>query len=728
MKTREFLLCLSVVFLGHFLFAKNADAAVIQVNTFSDEPFNNGNYVADGDCTLSEAIKAANYNMAVDACPAGSDADTIQIPAGTYSLEYQKNSDQEIALPLIWSQMTLVGLGSSPAQTVITRSTTASPMQLIYCNPSSNLTLENLTLSGGEATVGFTVVGGAIYNSSGPLTLNNVVVSDNTSSGDGGGLYNLSGLATITDSVFSQNQSTNSQGGAINNDGSLVINGSSFTANSAKGGGAIYTNGNISVTNSIFTGNNGSIGTSTAGVRFGGAIYANVASIHTISIVKSTFSGNSAKNGGALYLKGGTILINRTAIHGNSVTNIPYALGGGISIYSISMSEPPTNVGIWNSTIADNTVPDSSALGGGIYVDYLSALSLTNVTLAGNSAGFGGGIYIGGSSQVPQIKNSILSGNQAFNDPASNDDGPNCAGYTNSSGNNLVSLGYNFIDDDSCNLSSATGDQTNISGLLGNFQENSAEAGSGHYLLAVISPAINGGDPSGCADPDGNSTDQLSRNRVGFCDAGAVEWTCANGVVDAFETCDDGNSDSGDGCSSTCQTESSEEVAPPPEESDPSSAPTTDTPVVDTPADSTLPSPDSPVDSMLPFDSTIDTSTDTASADTLTGDDTLATELGSGDAESGGETAPAPIGEEDDSGDETEIAADGEDDDGDAIIDTAPTPGSPASGGGCQLMVDQTTGTANPWQGVLIGLMIFILMRLNLGEKRGRNFEEKVHF
>ncbi len=32
-------------------------------------------------------------------------------------------------------------------------------------------------------------------------------------------------------------------------------------------------------------------------------------------------------------------------------------------------------------------------------------------------------------------------------------------------------------------------------------------------------------------------------------------WVCGNGVVDPGETCDDGNTQSGDGCSSTCQIE-----------------------------------------------------------------------------------------------------------------------------------------------------------------------------
>src|SRR3990170_5334510 len=57
-----------------------AQATNIAVNTSTDE------LNADGDCSLREAIQAANTDTAVDACPAGSGADTITLPAGTYNL------------------------------------------------------------------------------------------------------------------------------------------------------------------------------------------------------------------------------------------------------------------------------------------------------------------------------------------------------------------------------------------------------------------------------------------------------------------------------------------------------------------------------------------------------------------------------------------------------------------------------------------------------------------
>lgn len=57
-----------------------AYAAPITVNTTADDLNTNGN------CSLREAIQAASTDAAVDACPAGSGADTIVVPGGTYTL------------------------------------------------------------------------------------------------------------------------------------------------------------------------------------------------------------------------------------------------------------------------------------------------------------------------------------------------------------------------------------------------------------------------------------------------------------------------------------------------------------------------------------------------------------------------------------------------------------------------------------------------------------------
>lgn len=56
---------------------------VITVTTTTDE-YNN-----DGDCSLREAIQAADTDSATDNCPAGNSGDTIDLPPGNYVISRQ---------------------------------------------------------------------------------------------------------------------------------------------------------------------------------------------------------------------------------------------------------------------------------------------------------------------------------------------------------------------------------------------------------------------------------------------------------------------------------------------------------------------------------------------------------------------------------------------------------------------------------------------------------------
>src|SRR2546425_7082963 len=60
--------------------APAAAGTTITVNTTNDE------LAVDGNCSLREAITAANSDAAVDACSAGNGADTVVVPGGTYNL------------------------------------------------------------------------------------------------------------------------------------------------------------------------------------------------------------------------------------------------------------------------------------------------------------------------------------------------------------------------------------------------------------------------------------------------------------------------------------------------------------------------------------------------------------------------------------------------------------------------------------------------------------------
>src|SRR5512147_2432705 len=82
MSRRAFLGILLAILVWTAIPPRAAHATSIAVTTTTDE------LNTDGDCSLREAIRAANTNVAVDACAAGQNdqTDTITVPAGTYTL------------------------------------------------------------------------------------------------------------------------------------------------------------------------------------------------------------------------------------------------------------------------------------------------------------------------------------------------------------------------------------------------------------------------------------------------------------------------------------------------------------------------------------------------------------------------------------------------------------------------------------------------------------------
>ncbi|MEC4983364.1 MAG: Calx-beta domain-containing protein [Oscillatoria sp. PMC 1068.18] len=164
-------------------------------------------------------------------------------------------------LPEITSQITINGNGFT-----ISRPDTALPFRFFYID-GGNLTLEDITLTGGEASAasgtGTPVAnddGGAIYNRpDGTVTINNSTLSNNTAADDGGAILNQ-GTMRITGSTLTGNTAIgdgggDDGGGAIENDGAagggiLIVEDSTISDNSANGGqgGGIRNRNNADLT------------------------------------------------------------------------------------------------------------------------------------------------------------------------------------------------------------------------------------------------------------------------------------------------------------------------------------------------------------------------------------------------------------------------------------------------------------------------------------------------
>jgi CSLREA domain-containing protein len=363
-------------------------AASITVTTIDDE------LNADGDCSLREAIQAANTDTAVDACPAGSGADTIMVPAGTYLLsisvfedapEYDnQQGDLDIGSDVIiegdGAATTIIDGASLDRQTggarvlqIITGQVYVSGVTIrngfddggggIANNGA--LTLTNSTIADNSAGIG-----GGIANS-GTLAIFDSTISSNSSTGWGGGIHN-GGTLTITGSMIADNHATQF-GGAIRNDGTLTISSSTIAGNRAEdGGGGIANLGILTLTNSTVSSNS-------ALLHAGGIQNMDDLGGGELTITGSSFTGNIASDGGAILNEASSnITIHNSTFEDNRADSI----GAGIANWG--------GVAIYDSKIKNNS---ATFRGGGIHNDSLGTLTISDSKIVNNSAGSGGGIF-----------------------------------------------------------------------------------------------------------------------------------------------------------------------------------------------------------------------------------------------------------------------------------------------------------------------------------------------
>jgi hypothetical protein len=370
---------------------------------------------------------------------------------------------------------------------------------------TGTLTVTNTTFAGNSAKWG----GGAISNG-GVMTLTGATVAGNSTTSYGGGIGNT-GVLTATNSTFSAN--TANSGGGINNDGKTILVGVTFTSNI---GSAVANSGALSIADSAFISNTG---------MMGGGIYNTGLLAVTGSIVSGSSATGSYGSGGGISNNGGTLTVTSSTVSGNSATyaggvhndtgavtladsRIEGNTGGGISNYFGTLA-------VINSTVFSNTTPGSYTAGAGIFNQGI--LTVTNSTIAGNTADQNGGILNAGTLSVTNSTFYGNSGGGIYNQGgvasakntliAKGSTGSNCAGSPFAAGSSS-----NLDDDGSCSGGFARS-STLLLGTLGNY-------GGGTQTVPLLpnSAAIDAGDPASCP-----SQDQRGVSRVGPCDVGAYE-------------------------------------------------------------------------------------------------------------------------------------------------------------------------------------------------------------
>ena len=271
--------------------------------------------------------------------------------------------------------------------------------------------------------------GGAIYNK-GTLTMEGIKIQSSSASNSGGAIYNKGTLKATKSAFCSNNAQT---GGAIYNRGSLSLNRCTFDKNTAAMGSSLYSTGKITVNGCNYTNNiNSAIyiqnkNSNTIRVSSfisntgnnGGAIN----SINsTLTLEKTYFENNIAKNnGGALYSTGNTIL-NICTFTKNSANNggaVVSSSGLTVTNSSIKYNKANNHGGaIYNKnskiTIANTKFNSNSANNGGAISttsNSIVKLSIENSEFNNNNATAGGAIFAYNKTQL-DIKNSFFNNNK----------------------------------------------------------------------------------------------------------------------------------------------------------------------------------------------------------------------------------------------------------------------------------------------------------------------------
>jgi hypothetical protein len=394
--------------------------------------------------------------------------------------------------------------------------------------------------------------GGAIYNDGGDVTVSSTSLAHSSAGNSGGEIYNASGDVTITSSDLSDSDAGQPRvpgaGGAIYNAGTVDIRTSTLDDDTAgwdgdrgsgtTAGGAIFNLGTLSISDTTLANDHTTTpggNTEDRGPSDGGAI----ADLGSLTVQGSTFSTDYSGAGGALYVDGpGT---NATVTTSTFSANVA-ATGGAVyaaAVTSISSSTladneatlagvtasygPPDGGAIYNgsgnssaaqTTIANSTLWDNSAAadGGAIYQGSGSGtgrrveLELSFVTIAGNRATSGGGIFAANNGNRGNAVGTIFADSK----------GGDCVATGGGGGQGPT---WNLADDNTCSKSFSNFNASNHD-IVANAKLATLAANGGPtetVALLAGSPAIGFVTDASVCPP----TDQRGVPRTDPCDIGA---------------------------------------------------------------------------------------------------------------------------------------------------------------------------------------------------------------
>jgi len=501
--------------LGKILFLLLLVCGVAAIDTYAatltvtkTEDTNDG--VCDTDCSLREAVAVA-------------------VSGDTVVFSSLFNSPQTITLILgqiaIDKNLTITGTG----QDLVTISGN-NASRIFFISNNVNVMMSEMKLRDGKVQTEFSA-GGAILIIGGSLNLTEMEFTNNTAfyepldDGYGAAVYGSNSTVTLADLNVHHNISP--AGALYVFPGAIIVTDSVIDNNTIGIQAQTLTISNAMITNNSSGGVGGAQMTVTSSTIEGNGLGIAGGSDTTLTVEDSTISGNmdsglvgatsntirdtSVSNnvrldyGGGI-VNSGTMYIVNSAITGNEAGSH----GGGIATYGPLF--------LTNSTVSGNIAHgaiSTAGYGGGIYVFGTSGrLTMTNSTVYNNqSKGAGGGVRRD-NTQPTTIRNSIIAGNSSTQTSEEDVSGAFVSEGTNLIGNTMGSSGW------------ISTDLLNTDPMLGPLADNGG--GTMTHALLNGSQALDAGNNSLAVDPQTQAAltgDQRGFQRfvAGTVDIGAFE-------------------------------------------------------------------------------------------------------------------------------------------------------------------------------------------------------------
>ena len=493
---------------------------------------------------------AKAYQKLEDAIAASANSDTIWVAQGTY--KPSSTGDQTLSFAMK-SGMFLYG-GFNGTETYVSQRDWETNVTILsgdlngddtddFAHHSDNsyhvITcvangyLDGFTITGGNATVGAELSGGAIK--SGVTIVQNCIFELNQATNYGGAIYTIS-YCSITNTSFINNRTTgaSASGGAIfhSSVSALSLYTCTLTNNNAAYGGAVKSSRSV-INNCTFTEN--------IAIQAGGAI--TLDGVYTSYISKTLFQENDAQGagwgGGAVaYYNGASIYFTECAFYANTASVVANAAGGAIYPRASAL-------GCWCYNcifVGNSALGGGGAIGGYINTSVTLDMKIIGCTFYNNTA-YTGGAISSASAGASSILNCLSQNNIFWQNTATAGGNDGDTIYVNSPTGATTNVTVKYCDVQNGNTatnisligagtSNLTYDTSNINNSPNWVNANKYDewfTENAGFKLTNSSPCIDNGDISGLSYYA--TRDILYHNRPisARSDIGAYEYYCSCG-------------------------------------------------------------------------------------------------------------------------------------------------------------------------------------------------------